>query len=394
MLTMERLEGSNQYHCDTCDKKVDALKGVKVRKYPPILTFSLCRFDFDFEKLERVKINDRFTFGLELDISIFAEKPEAYATEDERIYELCGVLIHRGDAFGGHYKAYIHDTLKEGDWKGLIEKYAAKKADLEKKTAPAEEKKMDIETNGDKKHEETQPKKEEMQIENEGEKPKPDDTKMVEENPITKETDTKTSENLKQEDQKMTEETAATKDSDDEDDDEEWNKESARPSKKKASKGGKGKRTKKKGKHGKVFSSAAGSKKDKPQEEKKNQAKYDDTTFDDIEFPFPFTNPDLRYHWFDFNDSNVTAIPMNRIQHQFGGTTENAYILIYRQRALNKNLDSQKTVVPSYLKKDIEARNAVLESERASYNEAECNIEVYVYEPSNIDVRKHFLIEI
>jgi hypothetical protein len=33
----------------------------------------LKRFEFDYEKLARVKINDRFEFGLELDMSPYIE---------------------------------------------------------------------------------------------------------------------------------------------------------------------------------------------------------------------------------------------------------------------------------------------------------------------------------
>ena len=293
MLTMERLEGSNQYHCDTCNKKVDALKGVKVRKYPPVLTFSLCRFDFDYEKLERVKINDPFTFGLELDISVFAEKPELYTSDDERIYELCGVLIHRGDAFGGHYKAYIHDTMNEGDWEGLMAKYAEKKANLTAQTTTAatnDDQKMVPETNG-------HSKKDEMQIEKEGENNIVDDTKMVEEPQIK---ENKTDELPKDDEQKVM-------DKEESDDDEDENEESARPAKKKG-KTTKGKRTKKKGKHHKAFGGTQSSKKnDTKIPDDKNKQKYDDSTFDDVEFPFPFTNQNLRHHWFDFNDSNVTC---------------------------------------------------------------------------------------
>lgn len=32
------------------------------------------------------------------------------------MYELQGVLIHRGSAYGGHYHAYFRDLLNEGDW--------------------------------------------------------------------------------------------------------------------------------------------------------------------------------------------------------------------------------------------------------------------------------------
>ena len=41
LLTFETLEGDNQYECSRCDKKVDAKKGVKLGRIPPILTMSL-----------------------------------------------------------------------------------------------------------------------------------------------------------------------------------------------------------------------------------------------------------------------------------------------------------------------------------------------------------------
>jgi ubiquitin C-terminal hydrolase len=55
-ITPERLDGSNQYFCENCDAKSDADKGLKLRKFPNILTFSLSRFEFDFEKMDRVKV--------------------------------------------------------------------------------------------------------------------------------------------------------------------------------------------------------------------------------------------------------------------------------------------------------------------------------------------------
>ena len=41
LIEFETLEGDNQYMCSTCDRKVDAKKGVKVRKLPPVLIMSL-----------------------------------------------------------------------------------------------------------------------------------------------------------------------------------------------------------------------------------------------------------------------------------------------------------------------------------------------------------------
>ncbi len=37
------------------------------------------------------------------------------------IYELYGVVIHRGSAHGGHYVCYVRDLMQETNWKeGLI----------------------------------------------------------------------------------------------------------------------------------------------------------------------------------------------------------------------------------------------------------------------------------
>lgn len=45
----EVLSGDNQYSCEKCSKKVNALKGLKFTKFPYILTLQLKRFDFDYQ---------------------------------------------------------------------------------------------------------------------------------------------------------------------------------------------------------------------------------------------------------------------------------------------------------------------------------------------------------
>lgn len=357
MLNMDKLEGANQYQCDSCNKKADALKGILVRKYPPILTFSLSRFDFDFQKLQRVKLDHKFTFGLELDVSMFAEKPENFASDDEKIYELCAVLIHRGDAFGGHYKAYIRDVLKEGDWAGLMEKKAQKKAQGAAKS--------DEKTNtGEQKAENgTEEKKAENGTEEKKTEEAPKNTNMM----------------TPEEEKKMLEDFANKETTDEESEDEKPtpSKNTAKSSKK-GGKANKGKKKKNKRIRKKAYR--------KRDDEEELAEYYDDTIYDEVEFPFPFKNEDLKNDWFEFDDSNVNAIPMKRIQYQFGGTPENAYILIYRQRALNKNLGNQVTKLASYLQKDIDERNVMLENERVFYAEAEKNIECSFLPSTCIDV--------
>lgn len=86
--------------------------GTRLKELPNILVFTLTRFTFDYEKMDRVKLNDFFSFNLEYNLAHLIEegKPE------ENQYELYGVLIHRGSAHGGHYVCYIRDLMQESNW--------------------------------------------------------------------------------------------------------------------------------------------------------------------------------------------------------------------------------------------------------------------------------------
>lgn len=56
------LEADNQYKCEKCDKKVDALKRTVMNTMPRYLLMTLKRFDFDFDTMMRKKLNDYFEF--------------------------------------------------------------------------------------------------------------------------------------------------------------------------------------------------------------------------------------------------------------------------------------------------------------------------------------------
>ncbi|KAI8492070.1 ubiquitin-like protein-specific protease [Branchiostoma belcheri] len=110
---MERLEGKNQYRCEQCNKLVNARKGARLKKLPPILSFSLLRFSYDYVKWERYKETGKFTFPKELDMAVFCQDAEQ---ETDTMYELFSVVIHKGSAHGGHYHAYIRDVDRLGVW--------------------------------------------------------------------------------------------------------------------------------------------------------------------------------------------------------------------------------------------------------------------------------------
>ena len=55
----ETLTRDNQYQCELCQKKCDAHKGLKFKSFPYLLTLQLKRFDFDYQTMHRIKLNDR-----------------------------------------------------------------------------------------------------------------------------------------------------------------------------------------------------------------------------------------------------------------------------------------------------------------------------------------------
>ncbi|VDN05474.1 unnamed protein product [Thelazia callipaeda] len=162
----EVLEGSNQYYCEGCRKKQNALKGLRVTKFPYLLSIQLKRFDFDCNTLHRIKLNDKMTFPSLLNLNEFvydatkseppkkmswasavstprkkeeqkspvstvsdyvsrAEQSNGHLDENEVdvllkkdgpfLYELFSVMVHQGSASGGHYFAYIKN-MDQDKW--------------------------------------------------------------------------------------------------------------------------------------------------------------------------------------------------------------------------------------------------------------------------------------
>ncbi|XP_031619612.1 ubiquitin carboxyl-terminal hydrolase 47 isoform X2 [Contarinia nasturtii] len=72
----ETLDGNNQYHCEKCNKKCDAHKGLKFSKFPYILTLHLKRFDFDYQTFLRIKLNDKVTFPQTLNLNSFIKETD------------------------------------------------------------------------------------------------------------------------------------------------------------------------------------------------------------------------------------------------------------------------------------------------------------------------------
>nr|CAD7574966.1 unnamed protein product [Timema californicum] len=123
----ELLEGADAYHCDKCNKKVVTVKRLCVKKLPPILAIQLKRFEYDFERVCAIKFNDYFEFPRDLDMDPYTVSGLA-KLEGEMIdcdydeiskdictkYQLSGIVVHSGQASGGHYYSYILHRHTDG----------------------------------------------------------------------------------------------------------------------------------------------------------------------------------------------------------------------------------------------------------------------------------------
>uniref|UniRef100_A0A673H2G2 Ubiquitin carboxyl-terminal hydrolase n=1 Tax=Sinocyclocheilus rhinocerous TaxID=307959 RepID=A0A673H2G2_9TELE len=114
----EMFEGNNLYRCSRCYQLVRAAKSAKLRKLPPFLTISLLRFNFDFAKCERYKETGRYVFPLTFNLRPFCEQNNW--PDSESSYELFSVIIHKGGCYGGHYHVYIKDIDQLGHWEAPV----------------------------------------------------------------------------------------------------------------------------------------------------------------------------------------------------------------------------------------------------------------------------------
>ena len=110
----EQLDGDNAYAAEGHGLQ-RARKGVRFAHLPPVLQLQLKRFEYDSVQDGMQKLNDRYEFPLELDLSGFVHAPSGNPPPDG-LYALHSVLVHSGGASGGHYYAYVRPTCAGADW--------------------------------------------------------------------------------------------------------------------------------------------------------------------------------------------------------------------------------------------------------------------------------------
>lgn len=113
----EPLEGENAYFCERVQRKVSAIKRIRIKTLPRTLVCHLKRFEFDFDTMEKMKINDFLEFPFELDMSPYTcDSLQKSVSDDELsascMYDLVGVVVHSGMSETGHYYSFIKERTR------------------------------------------------------------------------------------------------------------------------------------------------------------------------------------------------------------------------------------------------------------------------------------------
>ena len=103
----EILDGENKYFCEKCKRKVRAEKKISVKELPQCFVFVLNRFEYDYDKMIRNKINNYCELPDKIDMTSYYDGVEV--DQDLNFY-LTGMIIHRGSSEFGHYYSIIKDS--------------------------------------------------------------------------------------------------------------------------------------------------------------------------------------------------------------------------------------------------------------------------------------------
>ena len=103
----ELMDGDNCIFCPHCDKKVPVIKSQNFQKLPRILLFVLKRFEFNYDTMIKVKIDDFYEFPYELDMSKYIM--DNNKDQKNNIYILKSIVVHMGTCENGHYYSFIRD---------------------------------------------------------------------------------------------------------------------------------------------------------------------------------------------------------------------------------------------------------------------------------------------
>lgn len=92
------------YHCDNCKTSKDAIKRLSIHKLPPVLVLQLKRFEHLLNG-NSIKLNDFIEYPAYLNMRDYCSSEGPDVVVPDLIYELVGVVAHKGTVNEGHYVA-------------------------------------------------------------------------------------------------------------------------------------------------------------------------------------------------------------------------------------------------------------------------------------------------
>jgi ubiquitin carboxyl-terminal hydrolase 7 len=97
--------------------KVDALKGslLRVQGLPSLLQLHLKRFQYDWQYESMSKLNSRFSFPAELDMTKICSGITK-SEENSALYDLQSIVVHVGEYGSGHYYSYVRPDVRTDVW--------------------------------------------------------------------------------------------------------------------------------------------------------------------------------------------------------------------------------------------------------------------------------------
>ncbi|RNA35230.1 ubiquitin carboxyl-terminal hydrolase 24-like, partial [Brachionus plicatilis] len=97
--------------------KRSAIKRTCLKQLPNYLCIQLKRFDYDWESNQALKFDDYFEFPINLNVKPFTHdylnKVNSHSIDCD--YELCGIIVHSGQANAGHYYSFIKELYNSDD---------------------------------------------------------------------------------------------------------------------------------------------------------------------------------------------------------------------------------------------------------------------------------------
>jgi ubiquitin carboxyl-terminal hydrolase 22/27/51 len=122
--------GSEDYTCQSCKERQSATKQLSIKQLPPVLSIHLKRFEHTNSTSS--KIETKINFPIKLDLYPFTTFHKSTQTKNAKapgsppnsnyninnpgnslMYELAGVIVHKGKIDSGHYVNYTRD---HGEW--------------------------------------------------------------------------------------------------------------------------------------------------------------------------------------------------------------------------------------------------------------------------------------